>query len=268
MLTIDGFSPATFAEPHTIEWLNAVLLVADLYDRITTTKSFTPSKRIKDIRRKFNAKRDDADLKRLNRVLLEEAYILETPKMPKKAIGLSEKEAIELRDMIELTLETGPRKQELLRLRCCDLNFETGMVCYHGKGVKTRFVPMNFRAREILKRRVNDRNGNEESFIFGDGKIAPKDFKKAFASACKRAGIENARPHDLRRTFGTRCAMAGVPPKTLQKWMGHEDIKTTMKYYVHIPEEFEKEAIERLGIFRKKDRQDDSSPEKGSDVNV
>jgi hypothetical protein len=33
------------------------------------------------------------------------------------------------------------------------------------------------------------------------------------------------------------------------------DIKTTMEYYVHIPEEFEKEAIEKLSAFRKDDRQ-------------
>jgi hypothetical protein len=34
--------------------------------------------------------------------------------------------------------------------------------------------------------------------------------------------------HDLRHTFGTRCAAAGVPLRTLQAWMGHADIKTTM----------------------------------------
>jgi integrase/recombinase XerC/integrase/recombinase XerD len=185
--------------------------------------------------------------------------------MPKKATGLSEEEAIELRDQIEITLETGPRKQELLRLRCSDVNFDTGMVRYHGKGNKIRSVPMNKRAREILERRVKARNGNTSSFIFGNGKVAPKDFRKAFGSACEHAGIEDARIHDLRRTFGTRCAMAGVPPKTLQKWMGHESIETTMKFYVHVAEEFEKEAIERLNVFRKNDRQGDSSLEKGSD---
>ena len=37
-----------------------------------------------------------------------------------------------------------------------------------------------------------------------------------------------------------------MPPKTLQKWMGHKSIKTTMKYYVVSPDEFEQEAIKRL----------------------
>lgn len=171
--------------------------------------------------------------------------------------------AQEIRDQIEIILETGPRKEELLKLKCEDISLETGMVHYHGKGGKTRSVPMNKRAREILERRVNARNGNVKNFIFGDGKTAPKDFKRAFKTACKRACIEAVRIHDLRRTFASRCAVAGVPPKALMKWLGHEDIKTTLKYYVHIPEEFEKEAIERLGSFRKNDSQGDSSSKKG-----
>jgi integrase len=51
---------------------------------------------------------------------------------------------------------------------------------------------------------------------------------------------------DLRRTFGTMCALRGVPPKTLQGWMGHESITTTMKYYVIAPEQYEQEQIKRL----------------------
>ena len=111
---------------------------------------------------------------------------------------------------------------------------------------------------KLIERRVSAKNNKAKSFIFGNGTTAPKDFRKAFGSACDRAGIEDARPHDLRRTFGTRCAMAGVPPKVLQKWMGHEDIETTMKYYVQISEDFEKEAIEKLKVFRKNDSQHDS----------
>ena len=42
------------------------------------------------------------------------------------------------------------------------------------------------------------------------------------------------------------CAFKNVPPKTLQKWMWHKYIETTMKYYVVSPEDFEQEAIKRL----------------------
>jgi hypothetical protein len=62
----------------------------------------------------------------------------------------------------------------------------------------------------------------------------------------KRAGLEDVKFHDLRRTFGTICVFKNVPPKPLQKWLGHKSIETTMKYYVVSPEDFEQEAIKRL----------------------
>ena len=39
-------------------------------------------------------------------------------------------------------------------------------------------------------------------------------------------------------------AAAGVPMRTLQEWMGHRDLATTMRYVHHQPRQ---EAAERLG---------------------
>ena len=64
-----------------------------------------------------------------------------------------------------------------------------------------------------------------------------------------------------RLTFGTDCVVKNAPSKTLQKWMGHEYIKTTMKYYVVSPEDFEQEAIKRLDV--RMDTYRDTSKEKG-----
>jgi hypothetical protein len=52
----------------------------------------------------------------------------------------------------------------------------------------------------------------------------------------------------LRHTFGTRCAAAGVPLRTLQAWMGHADIKTTMVYTHYAPGANEAELVN--GVFR------------------
>ena len=189
--------------------------------------------------RRIKLRKEDPRFRVLN--FAESLKLLDTC-VAKKGTGLTETKALELRDQIEIALHTGPRKAELLNIKVSDINFDTGMLQILGKGGKTRFVPINARAREILERRVIGR----KKYIFGNGNIAPQDNKKAFGSALTRAGIDNCCFHDLRRTFGTRCAMAGVPPKTLQKWMGHSSITTTMKYYVHLPEDYEKEAIERL----------------------
>ena len=59
--------------------------------------------------------------------------------------------------------------------------------------------------------------------------------------------------------------MQGDTPKTLQKWMGHKSIETTMKYYVVSPEDFEQDVIKRLDVCIDKsaDTQTDTSKEKG-----
>jgi hypothetical protein len=70
--------------------------------------------------------------------------------------------------------------------------------------------------------------------------------QKAFASALRKAGLQDVTIHDLRRTFGTDCSRSRIEPKRLQGWMGHRSIETTMKYYVVVNQDYELEAIRRL----------------------
>jgi integrase len=76
-------------------------------------------------------------------------------------------------------------------------------------------------------------------------KKAPKDIKKAWNTAKRKACLENFRFHDLRHTVATRLVNAGVPLPTVQIIMTHSDISTTMKY-VHTPETAIFSAIEVL----------------------
>lgn len=36
----------------------------------------------------------------------------------------------------------------------------------------------------------------------------------------------------FRSTFATHCALNGIPPVKLREWMGHKDLRITMRYYV------------------------------------
>ena len=68
---------------------------------------------------------------------------------------------------------------------------------------------------------------------------------KRFKEALDAAGLRRLRFHDLRHTFGTRMAAAGVPMRTLQEWLGHRDIKTTMIYADYQASDQERELVER-----------------------
>jgi integrase len=150
-----------------------------------------------------------------------------------------------LRSMIIIDIHCGLRKNELLKLKWKDVDFERNTIkVEEGKGGYTRFVPLQEKALKELLKMLNKKRGE---YVFHDPKGKPfDDVKTSFNNAVERAGLEDVRFHDLRRTFATYCVFRKVAPKTLQKWMGHKSIETTMKYYVVSPDDFEQEEIKRL----------------------
>ena len=59
------------------------------------------------------------------------------------------------------------------------------------------------------------------------------EFKLAFKSVCKEAGVPWVTPHVLRHTFASQLAMAGVSLYKISQWLGHSDFKTT-QIYAHL----------------------------------
>jgi integrase len=150
-----------------------------------------------------------------------------------------------LKSLIIIDLLTGLRKSELLRVGWEEIDLERNVLqVLEGKGGETRFVPINVNARAEILALAKKAKGK---YLFHDSHGRPLgEINKAFNQAVKKAGLENVRFHDLRRTFATECALNRVPPKTLQKWLGHKLIRNTMNIYVVSPDEFEQEAIKRL----------------------
>ncbi len=66
-----------------------------------------------------------------------------------------------------------------------------------------------------------------------------------YKAALRRADVRPVRIHDLRHTFATTVAASGqVSLRTLQEWMGHEDIRTTQIYAHYMPRAREAQLID------------------------
>ena len=125
------------------------------------------------------------------------------------------------------------------------------------KGKKDRFKTVYFpkalqgHLKDYLK--VKARRGESllpEAPLFvsrNSARISPRQVQRDFKKWVKISGIEsNLSPHSLRHTVGTRLLKEFKNAKLVQRYLGHSDVATTLRYYVDVfPEDLE-EAAEML----------------------
>ena len=132
-----------------------------------------------------------------------------------------------LRAIITVALTTGMRKSEILGLKWDYIKPDNRFIILPiTKNNTVRVVPMNDTLLKALKELPR-----ESDFVFWNARGKHLgDVKRSFATACRRAGIENFRFHDLRHTYASHLAMRGVHMRALQELLGHKDIKMTQRY--------------------------------------
>ena len=140
----------------------------------------------------------------------------------------------------EFFLMTGMREQEVMHATWADVNLNRGAVAVRYKA-EYGFSPKNYKGREIpipeklvkvLKKAKTHALANCP-LLFPTGGCKPKfDFLDSCKAIAKRAKLnpEHFWLHKFRSTFATWALWAGVDLRTVQLWMGHTDMESTMRY--------------------------------------
>lgn len=144
--------------------------------------------------------------------------------------------------IVELLLQTGIRLSEVARLAVTDIELptrisrgpeNTGSITIHGKGRKSRTLPLNYKACRALKAWLAVRPDINHPALFVT-KFREPVGKQAIQRVVKKylteAGIRSASVHTLRHTFGTHHVVKGTNLKTIQEALGHESLNTTSVY--------------------------------------
>jgi integrase len=140
----------------------------------------------------------------------------------------------------------GLRRGELVALRVRDVDFGKRVLRVEGsyalgvlkapKSGKVRSVPMAGEVEKALARLLNGRGdpGPDELVFPGTdgGYLDASALRRRYAKAQTKAGLRPLRFHDLRHTFGS-LAIDRASLIQVQAWLGHADVKTTMRYLHH-----------------------------------
>jgi len=155
-----------------------------------------------------------------------------------------------VRPVIELAANTGLRKRNILRLRWEECDFATGVIrITRTKRKKTVTIPMTEATRAVLES-VRKKTG-KYMFVFchfeGEQAGLPiGDIKKSWKAVLKGAGITRPfRFHDLRHSCASQLVMNGASLMAVKEILGHESLKTTLRY-AHLSPEYVAQEVKVL----------------------
>ena len=135
---------------------------------------------------------------------------------------------------------TGMREQEVMYTYWSDINFAHATVRvshkpdrnWTPKAYKEREIPIPTKLVKNLKT-LKAKSNMRCPLVFPTAGCNPKlDFLDRLKVIAERAELDsdNFWLHKFRSTFATRCLWAGVDLRTVQQWLGHSDMESTMRY--------------------------------------
>ncbi len=170
------------------------------------------------------------------------------------------KQRAHLKPILICAMDTGMRKGEILKLKWKDIDLDSGVIRLRATTTKTeqsRTVGVTRRLQAELQRLWGISPRNPDGSVFG---IAC-DVKRAFAAACKDAGLSDLRFHDLRHAATTRLVETGaLHTAEAMKITGHRQ-QTTFERYVNPQDETARRGAEALDEWLQGENVEPERPE-------
>jgi integrase len=161
-------------------------------------------------------------------------------------------------DVAFLSLHTGMRKSEVLKLRREHLDFGVGRILVKNAKTGSRTVPITAEVLPLLEALApalpdallfTRRGGDPHAEISSD---SDESFVRAVDDCELNQGVTDSRHkvvfHTLRHTYCSWLAMAGVPLFTIGELVGHSSTQMT-KRYSHLCPDTKHDAASKIGEF-------------------
>lgn len=142
-----------------------------------------------------------------------------------------------LKPVVKLAYYTGMRQGEILNLTWGQVNLKEGFIRLTPRNTKTaegRLVPLTNELIEMLKARPK---GLPHTPVFTYKGRSVGEMKRSFATAVKRAGLEDFTFHDLRHTAINNWRLAGHDYFRIMAATGHKTMGVFKRYNTVTKEE-------------------------------
>lgn len=160
-------------------------------------------------------------------------------------------------DYVRLMAYAGSRRNETLRLRWADVDFDRQQITIGADGLaknrERRVVDFNPKLAAHLQAMAS-RRAPDSQWLFpspqrGQRDIHAKTFKGTLDIARQATGLLNFNLHDLRHFFISMAVMSGIDFMTIAKWVSHKDGGVLIgKVYGHLSNEHARAQAQRINF--------------------
>jgi integrase/recombinase XerD len=158
--------------------------------------------------------------------------------------------------LLDVAAQTGLRVSELTGLRNCDVELGAGAhIRCTGKGRKQRCTPLARPTVAVLRAWMQERRGEPGDPLFPARRGTPltrsavaRLVTRHTATArhrCPSLITKHPTPHVLRHSCAMELLRSGVDCAVIALWLGHEQVETTSRIYLHADMSIKERALAR-----------------------